>query len=333
VRFVGQFSARWTNLIRRRFEDIPLMQASKRRKPPKIKSKLLVIADDGDRHRLPSVSDVGALIRREAYQPIESACSPVRSSSQHPNRPVKFSFCPPELAGKYWQNYKRAVLARILAAAVSVTVIFGAQAAGAQTPPLPQASAQLLPLPKPTPQQLGAPSVPAGYSTQSTLTGPIFLGVLNTIVKHGDLTDIAFLEKTLGTKINMDPIFGPGTPGSNGFAGSGYPTLGNSIAVGVIISGKDIQAQGGRFAEVDFRSSSLAISRLRLTSADFVSLFGQLSGMWTGGYDLGEGSIKVKTEGTKGTKLEVSFGWICYCTGRSTLQTERITDVTITEFP
>jgi hypothetical protein len=227
--------------------------------------------------------------------------------------------------GKNWQICKRGIVARILAAAVSLTVAFGVQPAGAQTSRLPQVEAQ----------QRAAQSVtvPAAYCKQSSLTGPIFLNLLNTIVKHDDLTDIAFLEKTLGTKLSVLPALGPGPPDKDDLAVFGDSVLGSPIAVQVkVIRGKDVQAAGGIIAEVDFRSSSLAINCLRLTSADFASLFGQLSGMWTGGYDVGEGWIKPKTTEKNGVKLEISFGWNCHCTDRSTLQTERITDVTLKEF-
>ena len=79
----------------------------------------------------------------------------------------------------------------ILLLAATLLVAFRAQSAGAQTRPLPLSV-----------------SVPAAYCKQSTLTGPAFLNLLNTIIKHGDLTDIAFLQKTLGTKLSLNPEYG-----------------------------------------------------------------------------------------------------------------------------
>jgi hypothetical protein len=71
-------------------------------------------------------------------------------------------------------------------ASAALLMASGAQKAGAQTPPAPQNT-----------------STPASYCKQSSLTGPAFLNLLNTIIKHGDLTDVAFLQKTLGTKFNL----------------------------------------------------------------------------------------------------------------------------------
>ena len=76
-------------------------------------------------------------------------------------------------------------LSRVLMAVLNVPVVFGAHAAVAQSSPPPVAIHQL-------------PS----YCQRSTLTGVKFMQMVQAIIAHGDLTDIAFLEKTFGTKFN-----------------------------------------------------------------------------------------------------------------------------------
>lgn len=192
-----------------------------------------------------------------------------------------------------------------LSAFVALLLAFGVQTASAQTPILPRA----------TLQQLGASGLPAGYCKQFTLTGPIFLNMMDTIVKHGDLTDIAFLEKTLGTHLSLNPWIGPyGTPDPDTLYYKSDQVLGSSVPVEVrVFKGKKIQAAGGLIAEVRFQPPREALfpACLTLTSADFVSLFGRLSFMWIGGpLSHGDGYIRLKTPGKNGTKLEFSFAWV-----------------------
>jgi hypothetical protein len=212
-------------------------------------------------------------------------------------------------------------------ASVALLLACGAQTAGAQTAPLPQA----------TLQQLGAPSVPAGYCKQFTLTGPIFLNMVNTIVNHGDLTDIAFLEKALGTKFRQLPGLAPGTDLDN-LAYKSDQVLGSPLPVQVIaIKGKEIQSNGSLIGEVRFQPNTLAqvyfMRCLMLTSANFVSLFGPLSSMWLGGVSIpiGVGHISSNTPGKMGSRFEVSFGWSYHLQSRPTLQTELVSDVNIME--
>jgi hypothetical protein len=208
---------------------------------------------------------------------------------------------------------------------VALLLACGAQTAGAQTAPLPQA----------TLQQLGAPSAPAGYCKQSSLTGPAFLNAFDTIIEHGDLTDIAFLQKTLRTKLS--PLAGFGTPDLDDLVYESDQVLGSPLPVQVtVFKRKEIQTEGGVIAEVQLKPILLAqvyaMNCLVLTPSDFVSLFGQLNAVWTGGtLPGGVGFIKLKAPGKNGTKLEVSFGYNCYLPGRCTLQQDLVSDVSVKE--
>ncbi len=57
----------------------------------------------------------------------------------------------------------------------------------------------------PTPQS-EVPNPPS-YCKASTLTGKEFMQSIQAIIAHGDLTDVAFNEKTLDTKFTADPYW------------------------------------------------------------------------------------------------------------------------------
>jgi len=209
-------------------------------------------------------------------------------------------------------------------------IAFGAKAATAQTPPFPQ----------PTLQQLGAPSVSAGYCEQSRATGPVFLSQLNSIVNHRDLTDIPFLEKALGTKLSLIPGTGPnGTPDTDILTYSSDQVLGGSLPVEVtVFKGKEEQQRANEIASVQFDPNSArevySMRCLRLTGANFVTLFGNVTFAWTGGtLPGGVNFIHLNTPGKNNTKLDVSFGYRYYLPGRATLHNELVIFVDIKESP
>ena len=180
-------------------------------------------------HCLSSLSIV-ALVGEKESKAVESvrslAVSPYRD--RVPKQPAASHSVSVGHKGKNWQICKRAVLARILATTVGLTFAYGAQTADAQTTPLPQAEAQQ--------PAVHSASVPAGYCKQSTLTGPAFLNLLNTIVKHGDLTDIAFLQKTLGTKFSMSYGLWYGKPDHQEQEYDSDEVLGSPIHVHVVVN-------------------------------------------------------------------------------------------------
>jgi hypothetical protein len=101
---------------------------------------------------------------------------------------------------KIWQIENGRVLSKIVFFLASLVMMFAATAATAAT-------AQPVNMPK-----TSTYSVPS-YCKRSTLTGTEFLRLLQTIIAHGDLTDIPFLEKTLGTTLSANDGFSAqGTP-------------------------------------------------------------------------------------------------------------------------
>lgn len=105
-------------------------------------------------------------------------------------------------------------------ATAALLIALGAQAAGVQTAPsVPQ-----------------GPSGPGADCKQSNLTAPVFLNMLNAIIKYGDLTDIVFLQKSLGTKFNKS--YGPGPDGKPDYQEPEYDSdqvFGAPIHVQVVI--------------------------------------------------------------------------------------------------
>ena len=256
-----------------------------------------------------------ALIRREAREPIESAGSPTRSPLRGSQQPVTLASCSPRFAGKYWPNRNWNVFSGVLFAAVlGVLVIFGAQPAGAQTPSLPQAGAQ-----QPASQSA---SVPAAYCKQSTLTGPAFLNLLNTVIKHGDLTDIAFLQKTLGTKFSLSYGSGVKLDGSPDHQRLEYDSdqmLGIPIHVHVdvhldVIEGKPSPFGKGiawiNFEGLPFVSLSYIDDCMKLSVDDLVSRYGA---HWIRSSN-GAESEWLQTPGKDNTKLAI--GWTYDATRR-----------------
>jgi hypothetical protein len=267
----------------------------------------------------------------EECQLIEGACSPTRLPSRGSKRPVALGYCSPSFAGKYWQICKWTVLARILAAAVSLTVAFGVQAAGAQTPPLPQ----------PTLQQPAAQSanLPPGYCKQWPLTGPLFLNLVNTITEHGDLTDIAFLQKVLGTKLSLSQIsYGSGANGSTAPHILYYTSnnvVGSPITVTVqIFKGNYTPETSGEISAVRFGSNYQAafINCLNLTTENFVSTFGRETGGWLSPSPGGEETIGLKKSSKNGTAIEVQFEYTYDLPGRPLPPHELVFGVSIKEY-
>ena len=191
----------------------------------------------------------------------------------------------------------------ILLLAATLLVAFRAQSAGAQTRPLPLSV-----------------SVPAAYCKQSTLTGPAFLNLLNTIIKHGDLTDIAFLQKTLGTKLSLNPEYGAdGKPDPDNLDYNSDEVEGNPIHVAVRVrKGERVHEMGGEIALVQFVPASPSIIEpsffvncLKLTGADFVSAFGRQGFFFvpTGPLGAGFGKKRLNMPGKNDANLYVWFDY------------------------
>jgi hypothetical protein len=102
-----------------------------------------------------------------------------------------------------------------------LAIIFGAHAVQAQSIPSPPAVIPTVPL----------------TCKGSTLTGPSFLNLLTAIIKHGDLTDNAFLRRILGTKFSLSYGYGPrGAPSDRQVLEfDSYHVLGNPIHVHLVV--------------------------------------------------------------------------------------------------
>src|ERR1700692_1448615 len=120
----------------------------------------------------------------------------------------------------------RTVLSRSLFAAAGAAFMLAANASRAQPVEAP---------PPPRVPQGAIHQVPS-YCQRSTLTGFQFLQLIHTIIAHGDLTDIKFLEKTLGTKFSTSHGWSEkGTPDPQILFLDSERTLGNPISVHIII--------------------------------------------------------------------------------------------------
>jgi hypothetical protein len=163
------------------------------------------------------------------------------------------------------------------------------------------------------------------------------MSLLNIITEHGDLTDIAFLEKTLGTKLSPLPFNGLGTPDPDDITYNGDQVRGSPIYVQVSVTkGKDIQARSGAIAEVWFRplSQALFTNCLKLTTTDFVSVFGRPTFIWDGGrYVGGDVTVKLKFLQKNGAKLEVQYSYTCYFPSVPRFQYGLVNDARIRELP
>ncbi len=232
------------------------------------------------------------------------------------------------LGPEYGGQCNRGGLRRAVLAVAGVVLMSTAHAAWAQPP------AQQLTPPGTAPSDSAQPA----YCKQSTLTGPKFLDLLHAIIKHGDLTDITFLQNTLGTKFSFTYGKKPdGAQDSNSLFYTSDQIMENPIPVTVsIFKGKKAQEAAGEIASVRFEpvSQDIFIKCLKLTAANFVSLFGRETGGGSGGpLSIGGGVIETKNRGTNGTKLKILFGYNYYLSGRPTLPHELVTNVMIKETP
>lgn len=163
---------------------------------------------------------------------------------------------------KYRQNGKRIVRSRPRAAVVCVLVMFGAHAADAQSVSAPQPASHQLP----------------SYCRHSTLTGLQFLQLIHTIIAHGDLADVAFLEKTLGTKFSMSSL--PWRDGVPNVYQSNQ-VLGNPIEVSLSIDTVE-EHNGHKVFSISFSDSHIANQDetfipmcLHISVDDTISFFGE----------------------------------------------------------
>lgn len=146
-----------------------------------------------------------------------------------------------------------------------VLAIFGAHVAAAQSAPL---SPTLI-------QQ------PPAYCAASKLTGTEFLQAIQKIIAHGNLTDVAYIKKTLRTKFSIS--YGWNSDGSQDSQKRIYHSiqiLGSPLRVSLTID-NDKQSADGRIAYLTFDESQSTETRsnfitdcLHVSSNKFISSYG-----------------------------------------------------------
>lgn len=199
-----------------------------------------------------------------------------------------------------------------------ILLLIGTEAAVAQT------QTQRKPLPSPPPD----------YCKQFSLTGPKFLELIQTVIDHGDLTDVPFIEKALGTKLDMSyPIIG-GQPYTINPDYRSNEVLGNPISTWLSVNkSKALQSEGNMIAFVEFTDHpenksypTFIEDCLQIPAAHFSAYFG---GHFAVQYDVrGGGGNQDTNYGFKGKhKSEI------YLTYSFTLNHEFVAGVAIKERP
>jgi hypothetical protein len=195
--------------------------------------------------------------------------APARSSSPSPKGWGMPRSALSTLACRCWQNFKRIAFISILIAAVNEPVLFAAHAATAQSIPVSQPAVQKMP----------------AYCQRSTLTSAQFMQSIRAIISHGDLTDIPFIEKTLGTKFTVSQGWKPdGSSDPQKFIYQSSEALGSPIQVVVVVNpptairtGRDeisrMRIESPSFPESD-PVPNFVENCLHISSTDFFSDFG-----------------------------------------------------------
>jgi hypothetical protein len=182
------------------------------------------------------------------------------------------------------------------------------------------------------------------FCKKFTLTDAQFLDMLHAIVNHGDVTDIAFMEKTLGTKLSQVPTYREdGKPDPDETYYRNDHLLGSPIPVEIdIFRGKERQEMGGESARMRLSgpNSDFYFHCLKLTMTDFFSSFARKNLSFasicipTGG--CGDYVWKLNIPGKNDVRLEMDVSW-SYDGGdtvtRFNFQHQIVTSVDISQSP
>ncbi len=168
-----------------------------------------------------------------------------------------------------------------------------------------------------TPPSPTALQTPPPFCRKFTLTDAQFLGLLQAIVNHGDETDIAFMEKTLGTKLSQTAADGEdGKPDPDQTDYQSDHLLGSPIPVAIdIFRGKDSNEMGGEKARMRLGgpNSDFYFHCLKLTMTDFFSSFSRKNlsiASIDGPYgDAGDYVWKLYIPGKNDVALEMHVSW------------------------
>jgi hypothetical protein len=142
--------------------------------------------------------------------------------------------------------------------------------------------------PKATSQSMasGRPTLPS-YCQSTTLDGVQFMNMLQAIIAHGDLSDIAFIEKTLGTKFNSYGWNDDGTPAPQKLNGDtiNHDAAGifdNPLQVHLLIFQSEALKKQGNVDRMTFESSSFSNQNqnfisdcLHISISNFSSFYGK----------------------------------------------------------
>ncbi len=168
-----------------------------------------------------------------------------------------------------------------------------------------------------TPSSPAALHAPPPFCRKFTLTDAKFLDMLDMITNHGDITDIAFMERALGTKLSLTPTYGE--DGSSDPDTTIYRSdhlLDAPIPVEIdIFRGKDRQDMGGESARMRLSGPDpdFYFNCLKLTMAEVFSSFARrnLSDasrcVPTG--DCGEYVWKLHTTKENDARQKLLIGW------------------------
>lgn len=151
-------------------------------------------------------------------------------------------------------------VSRVLITAIVTPIIFAAHDAFAQS-----AASSL------------EPQRPPAYCKGSTLNTAEFLRIIHEIIAHGDLGDVAFMEKTLGTKFSVTyGSYGDGSPPQPSYQSD--QMLGTPIHTSLDILNFKRPVKWAlstiNFGDPDSRDSFLA-DCMRLTIGDFKDFKGE----------------------------------------------------------
>jgi hypothetical protein len=174
----------------------------------------------------------------------------------HPTLAVDYVFI-----GKFRRIKSRRMLSKTVFSVVSITIMSAANAAIAQPITVPDTPAY---------------SAPA-YCKKSTLNSVEFLQLIQTIIAHGDLTDIPFLEKILGTRFNSTYDVARDSSSDNQIVRLRSDDIfGNPIEVFLLIFyAKSQQQKSGFTAALRIGGRPNFIENcLHIPDSEFVSFFG-----------------------------------------------------------
>ena len=207
----------------------------------------------------------------------------------------------------------RTFLSRPFFVASAAAVMFAIHAAAAQ----PISAHPLIAPGEPQPWvPQTVPKHSTTYCSRSTITSIELMKLIQKIISHGNLTDVAFIEKSLNTRFKSS--YGSkedGSPDTQTIYYNSDDVLGNPVHVEVDVWSKEMQKKREEIADITFQGVSdknFIADCLHLDTSEFFAFFG---GNFTlvgpnGLLPIKEAYQNYGTLGKNGTKLylSTSFG-------------------------